>query len=205
MVHSLPYRKGDRGVNASSNGGSRLRFVQFELDRSHEKLLKRGLPVRLENKPFQILAALLEHPGEVISRKELCTSLWSDGTYVDFDEGLNTAIMKLRFALGDAAENPVFIETVPRRGYRFIAPVQIAPLENGPSPPAEAPPASPGPSPGSLVLPTSDSTPKWRAARLITLGLVVAGACWSGYRLAFPRAPRITQITRLTNSGHVDP
>jgi DNA-binding winged helix-turn-helix (wHTH) protein len=108
----------------SSNGRSRLRFGQLELDLTEEKLLKKGLPLRLENLPLQLLAALLESPGEVVSREELCARLWPDGTYVDFDEGLNTAIKKLRYALGDSAENPTFIETVPRRGYRFIAPVQ---------------------------------------------------------------------------------
>ncbi len=87
------------------------------------KLFNRGVPVRIENQPFQILVALLERPGEVIGREELRTRLWPDGTYVDFDEGVNTAISKLRYALRDSAETPVFVETVPRRGYRFLAPV----------------------------------------------------------------------------------
>jgi len=119
-------------VKATSKRGSGVRFGQFELDLSEEKLLKRGLPVRLENQPFQILAALLEHPGEMVSREELRASLWPDGTYVDFDEGLNTAVKKLRYALGDSADNPIFIETVPRRGYRFVAPVQRLPSPAGP-------------------------------------------------------------------------
>src|ERR1700693_18322 len=110
-------------MRASSKRSSGVRFGQFELDLSEARLLKKGFPVRLENQPFQILAALVDHPGEMISREELCAGLWPDGTYVDFDEGLNTAIKKLRYALGDSADHPVFIETVPRRGYRFIAPV----------------------------------------------------------------------------------
>jgi len=110
-------------MRASSNRSSGVCFGQFELDFSGAKLLKKGFPVRLENQPFQILSALVDHPGEMVSREELCAILWPDGTYVDFDEGLNTAIKKLRSALGDSAENPIFIETVPRRGYRFIAPV----------------------------------------------------------------------------------
>src|SRR5580698_3332053 len=113
-------------MKASSKRSSGLRFGQFELDLSEARLLKKGFPLRLENQPFQILSALLDHPGEMVSREDLCAILWPDGTYVDFDEGLNTAIKKLRYALGDSAENPFFIETVPRRGYRFIAPVQIA-------------------------------------------------------------------------------
>src|SRR5579864_7083866 len=111
-------------MKASSNGGSRLRFGQLELDLSEGKLLRKGLPVHLANQPLQILAILLEQPGELVSREELCARLWPDGTYVDFDEGLNTAVKKLRYALGDSPDSPVFIETVQRRGYRFIAPIQ---------------------------------------------------------------------------------
>jgi len=117
-------------VKASSDCDSPLRFAQFEADLSEEKLFKRGLPVRLENQPFQILAALLEHPGEIVSREQLRTRLWPNGTYVDFDEGLNTAIKKLRYALNDSAENPSFVETVPRKGYRFIAPLAASSSEN---------------------------------------------------------------------------
>ena len=110
-------------MKASSKRSSGVRFGQFELDLFEAKLLKKGFPVRLENQPFQILSALVDQSGEMVSREELCAILWPDGTYVDFDEGLNTAVKKLRYALGDSAERPIFIETVPRRGYRFIAPV----------------------------------------------------------------------------------
>src|SRR5580704_13036975 len=103
VVSSWALWGGER-VKASSKRGSRVRFGQFELDLSEERLFKKGLPVRLENQPFQILAALVNYPGEMVSREELCANLWPDGTYVDFDEGLNTAIKKLRFALGDSAE-----------------------------------------------------------------------------------------------------
>jgi len=110
-------------VKDSFQRSSGVRFGQFELDLSEAKLLKKGFPVRLENQPFQVLSALVDHAGEMVSREELCAILWPDGTYVDFDEGLNTAVKKLRYALGDSAESPIFIETVPRRGYRFIAPI----------------------------------------------------------------------------------
>jgi DNA-binding winged helix-turn-helix (wHTH) protein/Tol biopolymer transport system component len=110
-------------VKGSTKRSSGVRFGQFELNLSEGRLSKRGFPVRLENQPLQLLSALVDHPGEMVSREELCATLWPDGTYVDFDEGLNTAIKKLRYALGDSAESSVFIETVPRRGYRFIAPV----------------------------------------------------------------------------------
>ena len=110
-------------MKALSKRSSSARFGQFELDLSEGKLLRKGLPIRLENQPFQILSVLLDHPGEIVSREELCSTLWPEGTYVDFDEGLNTAVKKLRYALGDPADNPTFVETMPRRGYRFIAPV----------------------------------------------------------------------------------
>jgi DNA-binding winged helix-turn-helix (wHTH) protein len=88
-----------------------------------EKVYKRGLPIPLQEKPFQLLILLLERPGEIVTRDDLRNRLWSKGTYVDFDKGLNTAVKKLRYALGDSPDNPVFIQTLPRRGYRFIAPI----------------------------------------------------------------------------------
>src|SRR5579864_3403562 len=118
-------------MKALSKRSSVVRFGQFELDLSQEKLLKKGVPVRLENQPLQILACLLERPAETVSREDLCGRLWPNGTYVDFDEGLNTAIKKLRYALGDSADNPVFIETIPRRGYRFLAPISAAEDKKG--------------------------------------------------------------------------
>lgn len=102
---------------------SRQRFGTFEIDSAAGQLYKRGIPVPLENHPFLILRALLARAGEVVSREELRQSIWPDGTHVSFEAGLNTAIRKLRSALGDSTRTPVFIETLPRRGYRFIAPV----------------------------------------------------------------------------------
>ena len=101
----------------------RLSFGTFELDRESGELLKRGSPLRVQEKPLQLLLLLLEHPGEIVLREDLQRRLWPNGTYVDFDKGLNTAVKKLRYALGDSPDKPVFIETIPRRGYRFIAPV----------------------------------------------------------------------------------
>lgn len=89
------------------------------------RLFKRGLPVRIENHPFQILMALLERPDDIVTREELQQRIWGDGTNVGFEDGLNTAIRKLRFALGDSADAPMFIETIPKKGYRFIAPISI--------------------------------------------------------------------------------
>jgi len=97
----------------------------YELDLEAGELRKHGIRIRLQEQQFQILALLVRHPGRLISREELCHTLWSDDTFVDFDRNLNKAINKLRAALCDSAENPRFIETLHRRGYRFIAPVQV--------------------------------------------------------------------------------
>ena len=100
-----------------------LRFGVFEVDLRTGQLTKRGLRLRLQEQPFQVLAMLLEKPGELVSREELRSRLWPR-TIVDFDHGLNKAINKIREALGDSAENARFVETVARRGYRFLADVQ---------------------------------------------------------------------------------
>ena len=197
-------------MTGPSKRSSGVRFGQFELDLAEERLLKKGLAVRIENQPLQILAALVDHPGEMVSREELCASLWPDGTYVDFDEGLNTAVKKLRYALGDSSESPVFIETVPRRGYRFIAPVQkydeaIQPLEPVSPRNGDRLPAPAVKSPESLVVTPPVSRARWTAARLVALGVVLVAAGWLLYRLVFPPAPRVTHIARLTTSGHLDP
>ena len=102
----------------------RVRFGSFEADLNNVELRKNGLKVKLQEQPFQILALLLEHRGELVTREELQNKLWPADTFVDFDVGLNVAIKKLRDAIGDSAENPRFIETIPRRGYRFISPAQ---------------------------------------------------------------------------------
>lgn len=105
---------------------ARLRFGVFELDPRAGELRKHGLRIRLQEQPFQVLAMLVEHSGEVVTREELQKKLWPADTFVDFDHGLNKAINKLREALGDSAESPRFVETVARRGYRFLVDVKPA-------------------------------------------------------------------------------
>jgi TolB-like protein/DNA-binding winged helix-turn-helix (wHTH) protein/Tfp pilus assembly protein PilF len=100
-----------------------LHFGVFEVDLKACELRKHGLRVKLPEQPFQVLVVLLEKPGEIVTREELRNRLWPGDTFVDFDHGLNNAVMRLREVLGDASENPRFVETIPRRGYRFIAPV----------------------------------------------------------------------------------
>jgi eukaryotic-like serine/threonine-protein kinase len=100
-----------------------LRFATFEVDLRAGELRKQGKRIKVQEQPFQVLTVLLQRPGEVVTREELRNQNWPPDTFVDFDNSLNTAINKLREALGDSADNPRFIETLPRRGYRFIAPV----------------------------------------------------------------------------------
>src|SRR3984957_15388000 len=108
----------------SQNNSKMARLGVFELDISAGELRKNGRKLRLQEQPFQILALLLERAGDVVTREELRQKLWPADTFVDFDHGLNTAVNKLREVLGDSAASPRFIETLARRGYRFIAPVK---------------------------------------------------------------------------------
>src|SRR3954463_10434355 len=100
------------------------RFGAFEFDVRARELRKGGIRIRLQDQPFEILAMMLDRPGEVVTREELSHRLWPTGTFVDFEHSLNAAVKRLRAALGDDADNPRFVETLHRRGYRFIAPVE---------------------------------------------------------------------------------
>ena len=112
-----------------SYGTRSVHFSVFEVDLRAGELRRHGVKVKLQNQPFQILAMLLERPGEIITRDEMRARLWPVETFVDFDHGLNSAIRRLRDALGDSAESPTFVETLGRRGYRFIFPVEKLPIE----------------------------------------------------------------------------
>lgn len=126
----------DKLFNPDMAGETKIiRFGVYELDAEAAILRKNGIRVRLQDQPFQILSVLLEKAGEIVTREELRSRLWPEGTFVDFDHSLNASVNKLRDALGDAASNPRFIETVPRRGYRFIAPVERVAAPS-PAPPA---------------------------------------------------------------------
>src|SRR5271169_4763779 len=97
-----------------------IRFGEFEVSLPTGEIRKRGIKLKMAAQPFQVLAALLEKPGDVVTREELRQKLWPDGTFVDFDHGLTKAVNRIRDVLGDSAESPRFVETLPRRGYRFI-------------------------------------------------------------------------------------
>ena len=107
-------------VKTFSSAPPTFRFGVFELDPRAGELRKKGMKIRLQGQPVEILVMLLEHPGETVTREELQKKLWPADTFVDFEQGLNNAMNRLRVALDDDAESPHFIETLPRRGYRFI-------------------------------------------------------------------------------------
>jgi cholera toxin transcriptional activator len=124
-----------------------LRFGVFEADLTAGELRKNGARIRLQEQPFQVLAVLLQNAGQVVTRESLRETIWPADTFVDFDHSLNTAVNKIRESLGDSASNPRFVETLARRGYRFIAPVESiatpAPGTNPPPPPETANPLHP--------------------------------------------------------------
>jgi DNA-binding winged helix-turn-helix (wHTH) protein/Tfp pilus assembly protein PilF len=174
---------------------ARLKFGQFEVDLTAGELRRQGRLVRLQHQPFEVLQALIEQPGTLVSREELRRRLWPDGTSVEFDQGLNKSIAKLRDALGDAPANPRFIETLPKRGYRFIAPV-----EHWPSPLPDAtsvvvtdgdrvsPPPMPPAGLSAVVVDTtaaSARTGSWRgviaASAIAVAGVATAWALSAGW------------------------
>src|SRR5713226_9828640 len=119
----LEFRQRRCPVPTPVPAGRFARFATFEVDLAAGELRKHGIKIKLQEQPFQILDLLLEHAGEVVTREEIRDRLWPSDTFVDFDNSLNAAISKLRQAVGDTAENPRFVETLARRGYRFLAPV----------------------------------------------------------------------------------
>ena len=163
----------------------RLSFGVFELDLRAGELRKHGLRVRLQEQPFQVLATLTEHPGEVVTREELQKKLWPADTFVDFDHGLNKAISKIREALSDSAESPRFVETVARRGYRFLAEVKVADVATVRSPELATLPhlkAEVGDRPdlaGKAAMPKHLlSSLGWKISAFVLLLLVASLAAW---------------------------
>jgi DNA-binding winged helix-turn-helix (wHTH) protein len=120
------------------NASGVIRFGVFEVDLRTGELRRHGLRVRLPSQSFQALRLLLEHPGEMVSRQQLREELWSAETFVDFDHGVNAVVNRLREALGDSAHSPRFVETLPRRGYRFIARLDQVPTTTDPTVPDNA-------------------------------------------------------------------
>lgn len=109
---------------AEDEGAQRFRFGIFEADASTGELRRQGVRVKINAQPFQMLCLLLRRPGELLTREEICRELWPEGTFVDYEHGVNSAVNRIREALGDTAASPRYIETLARRGYRFVAPVE---------------------------------------------------------------------------------
>jgi DNA-binding winged helix-turn-helix (wHTH) protein len=119
----------------------RYRFGAFEADAATGELRRQGIRIKLNAQPFQVLLLLLDRPGQLLTREEISRELWPDGTFVDYEHGLNSAVNRIREALGDTAGNPRFVETLARRGYRFVAPVERIGVSG--DPPSNAPAAVP--------------------------------------------------------------
>jgi TolB-like protein/DNA-binding winged helix-turn-helix (wHTH) protein/Tfp pilus assembly protein PilF len=150
-----------------------LRFGLFEVDLQTREVRRQGMKIRLQDQPFQVLVALLERPGTVVTRRELQARIWPPDTFVDFDLGLNTAVTRLRQALGDTADNPRFIETLPRLGYRFIAPLSSG-VGTDVGPPASS---VPGTESGPHVSALANATTVWvalAACLSVTILLIAA-------------------------------
>jgi len=150
-----------------------VRFGVFEADLHNRELRKQGLRLKLQDQPFNVLAILLQRPGQVVTREELRSAIWAADTFVDFDNGLNTSINKLREALGDSANHPRFIQTVPRRGYRFVAPL------------AKDDPESSG---------GADTPPRWRRSKILAFSAIVLAASVAGGLVW-----RVSKTLRLTD------
>jgi TolB-like protein/DNA-binding winged helix-turn-helix (wHTH) protein/tetratricopeptide (TPR) repeat protein len=180
---------------ASPSKSERVRFGVFELDLRSRELRRQGVRVKLQEQPFQLLEVLLERPGDVVTREELRQRIWSSDTFVDFEGGLYNAVKKLREALSDTADTPRFIETLPRRGYRFIAPVN----GTNDAPKAGVPTKADGENASTasrLRLRLGLSVGLGSAALLVALLGLIPGDVWR--RLPFgSRTPRIRSIAVL--------
>ncbi len=172
----------------------RVRFGPFEIDRAAMELRKHGLRVRLQKQPFQILTALLDRPHEVVTRAELHRTVWSGDTFVDCEHGLNAAINKLRQALGDSAESPKYIETIPGVGYRWLAPVEAIDAGAG-APITPSIEATAGlEAPARPVAPSKSLAASSRFGVLLAILLVGAAAGWI-LRSATVRLPPAALMT----------
>ena len=175
---------------------ARVRFGVFVLDPASGDLWKQGIRIRLQGKPLEVLRALLERPGTLVGRKELQERLWAADTHVEFENGLNNAISRLREALGDSADSPRFVETVPRRGYRFIAPVALVEAGAPGTPAVHGSTARSTPTPLETGPSAATRVGRWPLAIVGALAVVAAGAAlW--WWLATAEGPRARSVAVL--------
>ncbi|HYK37813.1 winged helix-turn-helix domain-containing protein [Alloacidobacterium sp.] len=193
-------------MKAPANSGRRISTGLFEVDLASGEVLRQGRRVPLQDQPFRVLALLLEHSGQIVTREQIQITLWPADTYVGFDEGLNTAIRKLRILFGDSADNPRFIETIPRRGYRFIAPVTELPVRNGirehsatniHSENTEITAGVNGSVETARAPSSSRRTWIWTLSIALTILFLLGAAIW----YTQPRIPTVINSVRITNDG----
>jgi cholera toxin transcriptional activator len=176
-----------------------FRFGAFEADARTGELRKQGRLLPLAGQPIDVLLMLLDRPGELVTRAEIQQLLWPDGTFVDFDHSLNTAINKIRDVLGDSAASPRFVETLARRGYRFVAPVEVS---DGSSPPvsakpdgaAQTAPAEPASGSAQAVLTRADQLPQASAALVRSLFLLLQVMYLSFYAISLARLSFLDEV-----------
>src|ERR1035441_6783562 len=197
----------------STQPGRIFRFGPFELSERDLELRKHGVRIKLQEQPFRVLVELASNPGRVGTREELQQKLWPADTFVDFEVGLNSVVRKLRQALGDDADHPIYIETLAKRGYRFLVPVVVAALEQPvaePAPGSSAVPvmavvsaeASPVADEVAATEPAADKPSTWRSGlRLWQLAAAGGALLAVGVGLAWwlrPVAPRRVEAVRIT-------
>jgi DNA-binding winged helix-turn-helix (wHTH) protein/Tol biopolymer transport system component len=198
-------------------GRENVRFGDFEFDLRSGKLFREGRPVKIQPQPLRVLAVLLESAGETVSRESLRSRVWGDATFVEFDQGLNYCIRQIRLALRDGASKPLYIETLPKQGYRFIAPVTLvtgvampggsrfdaqpaAPKQFVIAPTDSPAPAAPDPWFPSAALPARQGS-VWRAACAVLVVLAAGGAALYSSFGSHPAAVKYTQLTDFTDSA----
>ncbi len=185
---------------SDSEPARRYRFGAFEADASTGELRRQGIRIKLHAQPFQVLLMLLDRPGEVLSREEISRALWSDGTFVDYDHGVNSAVNRIREALGDAAGNPRFVETLARRGYRFVAPVETITNDAEPQPGPTRQPSPPSTLPdsepefGDGILASPDDLPATSPVVVQTLFLLLQLMYLAFYVGALTNLPEIEEL-----------
>jgi DNA-binding winged helix-turn-helix (wHTH) protein len=172
--------------------GSVFQFGAFELDLQARELRKRGIRVKLQDQPLQILFLLIECAGEVVTREQIQKKLWCVDTFVDFENSINGAVRRLRDALGDTSENPRFVETVARHGYRFVAPVSRHPATDAPAPENRLKENHP-----STSEPAQDSRKRsyWLSGVLCGVSLVAGGSVVSWLKRGYVEPLRVETLT----------
>jgi Tol biopolymer transport system component/DNA-binding winged helix-turn-helix (wHTH) protein len=205
----------------SPAANAKLTFGLFEVDLQTGELWKAGFRIKLQSQPFKVLTALLERPGQIVTREQLQERLWGRDTVVDFDHSLGTAINKIREALGDSADNPRFIETLSRRGYRFIAPVSVVELPPEPqlvalTPRVSTAPVAPSTTPDqpvtlplpAVVPPVTAAPPRRLGSGLLAVAIAAFGlfAAVAGYLFGSARSAIVPpHIQQITHYGHLAP